>query len=86
MIMTPEIIKQATSSLGGLSRKQFELLGVKIEPPMLIPSGWRKEVIGRIYPDEVVKEFIALKDAHLTPAKIKYGLDRKLKKAESNGK
>jgi len=65
MILTKEHLLAARSDLNGYSDKQFALIGIK-RP---IPTGWRKAVIGMDFPEEVIKEFVALKNAHLTPSK-----------------
>ena len=71
--ITREILELAKSDLGGYSDKQFALVGIS-RP---IPKGWRKKVVGQEFPDASVTEFIALKNAHLTPARRQYALNRK---------
>lgn len=80
-ILTREILEEGRSSLGGYTYYQMELIDVPgIQRPMFLPTGWRKTVIGREYPDAVLAEFVGLKDKHLTPAKIKYHTARKAKR------
>jgi hypothetical protein len=80
MILTKEDLAEARSSLGGYSFKQYTLIGVPVAPT---PSGWRRLVLGVDYPPEVIAEFIALKDAHLTPRKIEYQKEWKQRKIEA---
>jgi hypothetical protein len=80
MILTKEDLAEARSTLGGYSFKQYGLIGVPVAPT---PSGWRRLVLGKDYPPEVIAEFIALKDKHMTPGKIKYQLAYKQKKLEA---
>jgi hypothetical protein len=82
MKMTLKLLNAAKSTTGGYSKKQFELLGVTLYPPMMPASGWRKGVVGKEYPDEVVHELLELKDAHLTPTIIINQTNYKLKKAQ----
>jgi hypothetical protein len=80
MILTKEDLAEARSTLGGYSFKQYGLIGVPVAPT---PSGWRRLVLGKDYPPEVIAEFIALKDAHLTPAKIEWQTAHKKRKLEA---
>ena len=73
MKMTKEILDSAKSDLGGYSDKQFALVGI-FRP---IPKGWRKKVVAQEFPDADVEQFVALKNAHLTPAKVRHATDRK---------
>jgi len=85
MILTKEHLLAARSDLNGYSDKQFALIGIA-RP---IPKGWRKKVVGKEYPDEVVAEFVALKNAHLTPARrknFKTMMDKRNAKREAEGR
>lgn len=66
MILTHELIEQGKSRIGGWSRDQLELLGVEW-PPV---AGWKDRLAcsGRDVADEVVAEFLDLKDRHLPAA------------------
>ena len=66
MILTKEILDAGKSSLGGYTNKQLALIGLKLQ----LPAGWKREVIGKEFTEEALKEFITLKDAHLTPERI----------------
>lgn len=57
MLVTEEILKQAISSRGGYSRKQLALIGVQWPPK----SGWKRSVLGKDFPSEVLKQFIEIK-------------------------
>ena len=78
MKMTRDILELAKSDLNGYSDAQFALIGIK-RP---IPKAWKKLVVAREFPDADVALFIALKNAHLTPAKIKYAETRKAKRTK----
>lgn len=60
--MTKEIFERALSSRGSLSSKQLRLIGLKFKN---LPAGWKDSVIGKEFDDDVIKEFLELKDAHL---------------------
>jgi len=64
--LTKDHLMAARSQLGGYSNKQLAFIGLK----MPLEKAWRKSVVGKQFPEEAIAEFIALKDAHLTPAKI----------------
>jgi hypothetical protein len=59
--MTNDIIEAGKSRNGGWSEQQFLCLGITWAPV----KGWKSLVIGRSYPEEVVKRFLNLKDKHL---------------------
>jgi len=67
MILTNEHFKQAASIRGQWSRKQIEVLGVDWP----LEKGWKQEIIGRDFHPDDIKEFIALKNAHIKPAEMK---------------
>lgn len=60
MLVTTEILERGKSKSGGWSRNQLGALGV-MWPPR---NGWKKEVLGKDFPDSVVDHFLNLKDAH----------------------
>lgn len=66
-VLTEEILKQGLSSKGGYSRRQTELFEVHG-----FYERWKNDLIGRSFPNKVIKEFIALKDFHLLPVKDYY--------------
>lgn len=74
MLMTKEILNAGKSSLGGYTNKQLGLIGLKLP----VVDTWKKDVVGLDFPEEALKEFVALKDAHLTPELIE---KRKAQKA-----
>lgn len=61
MKITKEVLNKGKSSRNGWNHKQLGLLGVGI--PLV--SGWYKRLIGSDAEIETVKQFWALKDAHL---------------------
>lgn len=60
MKLTNKIIEQGRSSRGGWSLKQFRRFGVK-----KFKKGWKRKIIGRDFPLEVIERFLSLKDVHL---------------------
>jgi hypothetical protein len=60
MIITSETLEKGLSKNGGYSLKQLNLFGVK-----KFSKGWKKDLIGRSFPRELVNQFIDLKDRHL---------------------
>jgi 5-methylcytosine-specific restriction endonuclease McrA len=62
IVLTAEIFDLAVSSNGGFSSAQLSLFGTTFPPT----KGWKKKMIGTLVSREVVEEFIALKDKHLT--------------------
>ena len=74
IIMTDHIIEKAKSSAGGWSRRQLDIIGVKSTDEygkFKIPSGWKRTVIGKEFPDSVIHQFIELKDQHISSKKNK---------------
>jgi 5-methylcytosine-specific restriction protein A len=63
MILTLEIFDKAKSSNGALNKKQHVLLGI----PKLY-NGWKRDIIGKDYPEEIINQFILLKDDHVIKA------------------
>ena len=60
MIMTKEILDQGMSDRGGWSGRQWKLLGINHNKC----KGWKRRLMGTEFPDEVIREFISLKNAH----------------------
>ena len=58
MTITRHHFSVAQTKRGGFRREQFELLGIKFPPT----AGWKEQVIGAEYPDEIVKQFVAMGD------------------------
>ena len=67
MILTNEHLNLGMSSNGAWSYAQLRKLGASefIKGPRLL-KGWKDWLIGRDVPYEDIREFIALKDKHLT--------------------
>lgn len=65
MILTKQIWQQGKSSRGGYSGEQVKLFGVNMKI-----SGWKYNIIGHDWPEDTIKAFLDLKDAHLSAAKI----------------
>lgn len=59
MIMSKQLFERGKSSNGGWNTEQVTLLGESMKN-----SGWAKRCVGKDYPEEIINEFIALKDAH----------------------
>lgn len=60
MILTNSVFEDAKSSNGGWSYNQIRILGVKT-----FKKGWRKNLIGKDFPEPIIKKFIELKDEHI---------------------
>lgn len=58
--MTSEIMKFAKSRKGGWSMKQLRLLGINE-----LKKNWKKHLLKKKFPQDVIKQFIALKNQHL---------------------
>lgn len=63
--LTHETLQQGMSRNGGWSGKQLRLLGMGSNPT----KGWKRRLTGKQYPEEVIREFINLKDTHLNGKK-----------------
>jgi hypothetical protein len=70
VLMTKEIFEAGTSRNGAWSIKQLNLIGVDITPGKSPLKGWKYNVIGRSYPEDIINEFLALKDKHLKPLTV----------------
>jgi len=71
IIITKEILDAGRSSRGLWSMEQIKTLGVTSFSVSL-----PKTVIGKEFPEEIVQEFLALKDKHLTPEQISAALNK----------
>ena len=60
IVITSETLEKGLSKNGGYSLKQLNLFGVK-----KFSKGWKKDLIGRSFPRDLVHQFIDLKDRHL---------------------
>ena len=60
IVITSETLEKGLSKNGGYSLKQLNLFGVK-----KFSKGWKKDLIGRSFPRDLVNQFIDLKDRHL---------------------
>jgi len=74
VILTLELLNRGKSLRGGWSNLQFETLGVKE-----FKKGWRRKLLGSDIPEETIKKFIDLKDAHFKPGRKIELLKKKLK-------
>ncbi len=72
VVLTAEIFDRAASSNGGFSRAQLALFGITF-PPI---KGWKEQLLGTLASREVIDEFIALKDRHLTQKRHKAASQR----------
>lgn len=61
MILLGEHLAQGKSKRGGWSRYQVEILGLKWP----LRKGWKSHILGQDFPEALIKEFIASKDAHV---------------------
>lgn len=59
MILTKELFEKGKSSNGGWNNQQLKCLGI-VNPT----RGWKHEIIGKDFPEEAIRMFIDLKDAH----------------------
>jgi hypothetical protein len=77
MIFTAEHLELGKSSNGAWSVRQMKMLDVNHKK-----TGWQKRAIGKEYPTELIEQFIALKDQHLTDGKNVFQLrkEKKMKK------
>jgi hypothetical protein len=60
MIVTSEIFDQGKSVNGGWNMLQFNCFGVDASK-----KGWKKEVIGKDFPEKIITEFLSYKDVHI---------------------
>lgn len=60
MILTNEIIESARSDNGGWNSSQVAVLGMNMK------SKWKRHVINKDFPKEVIDKFIELRNAHLS--------------------
>lgn len=72
IIMTKELFEAGMSRRGGYNAKQLKCLGVKT---IRFNKGWKRSLIGKRFPAEVVDRFLKLKDAHLKPDPLLDHLD-----------
>jgi hypothetical protein len=61
IVLTSEMLEQGKSRNGGYSARQLKVFGIE-----KFYKGWKKELIGQSVPLELVKEFINLRDEHLS--------------------
>ena len=76
MILTWQIMRAARSTIGSYSKKQLALIGLGLHH-ILVPS-WKKLVLGKDFPEEVLKEFVELKDKHMTARQMEHRLEDKM--------
>lgn len=60
MILTEQILNQGKSNNGGWNAKQMECLN---SYPLV--KGWKRRLIGKDFPEEVINNFISLKNDHI---------------------
>lgn len=68
MVITEEIIEQGRSRNGGWSMQQLECFDIKS-----FHKGWKRGLIGKVFPGGKVELFLRLKDKHLKTPKIENG-------------
>lgn len=66
MILTKEIFNSGRSSNNGFNSKQIKCLGVTYP----LRGGWMSEIIGKDFPEEAIRLFLDMKDAHFSKEKI----------------
>jgi hypothetical protein len=71
--LTPKILSEGKSDNGSWSIKQMDVLANYYGTTMR-ESGWRKKILYKMFPEELIQEFLSLKNAHLT--KPRYKKDR----------
>ena len=71
--LTPKILEEGKSDNGSWSIKQINILANYYGTTMR-ESGWRKKILYKMFPEELIQEFLSLKNAHLT--KPRYKKDR----------
>ena len=71
--LTPKILEEGKSDNGSWSIKQMNVLANYYGTTMR-ESGWRKKILYKMFPEELIQEFLSLKNAHLN--KPKYKKDR----------
>lgn len=62
MRLTKQMLLDGKSSRGGWSREQMRLLGVRWP----LRKGWMDNVVYEDFPDETIRQFLELRDMHLT--------------------
>lgn len=73
MILTEEILVEGKSINGGWSRNQMSLFDVDWP----LKEGWKEEILGKDYHQDLIMEFIYLKNQHLGSKKKKYRPSKK---------
>lgn len=63
--ITKEILEQGKSRRGGWSNIQIAALGVKSVKTKRFNKGWKRKLIGVDVPEENIKKFLEMKNAHL---------------------
>lgn len=66
MIITERFLDSGKSVRGGWNKRQMSALGVEN-----FNKGWRRALIGKEISDDLAKQFIELKDAHIDPNRLK---------------
>jgi hypothetical protein len=61
MLLTSQILENGKSSNGGWSYNQIRLFGVDMSI-----GGWKRKIIGKDFPKDVIECFLQLRDAHLS--------------------
>lgn len=64
MTLTNEIIESAKSDNGGYNSTQVAVLGMSLK------TKWKKHVVNKDFPEDIIEKFISLRNAHLTPGKV----------------
>lgn len=68
MILTFDILEQGKSSNGGWSAAQLRLFGLKYP----LKHGWKRQIVGKDFPDANIEKFLDLRDQHIGRKKFKY--------------
>jgi hypothetical protein len=72
--LTSRIMRLGKSCKNGLSMKQLRILGVTKEK-----KGWKKQILGKEFPQHVIKQFLDFKNEHIDWEKEKFNKSKKKK-------
>jgi hypothetical protein len=75
--LTRRIMRLGKSCKNGLSMKQLRVLGVTKEK-----KGWKKQILGKEFPQHVIKQFLDLKNEHIDWEKEEFKKPKKKKSKE----
>ena len=63
--MTKEIFDAGTSRNGAWSIKQLRLLDIQANGTWPAHKGWKHQIIGSSFSENIIEEYLSLKDKHL---------------------